>query len=361
MKKWITYIVVLLVIGGLVVGGKKVIEAKNSADAKNKVAKEYDIVAKTFTPTLLNTTLTLPYLATTKSNDDVKISSKVSARIEYIAKNGTMVKKGDTIVKLDDKDFLTKLQALNLNINALQSQLKSKNVALENLLKIHERSKKLLEVKGASKEQIEKETTNIEALKAGVKSLEYKIKELRANKSSIKNLLSYTKIQAPISGVLTSMGSMGDVAMPGHPLVSISSSSNSYLLVRLPSDVQASKIIYKGKKVNLLALNTTFNGLLEYIANIDESLAANQRVEIDVVVYDGKGYKLPLDAILNREGKSYVLTLEANKAKAKLVEIVATAEQGAVVSGVSGKDKLVVAKPDILLKLLSGIRVKGIE
>ncbi len=360
MKKLITYILVLLVLGTMVIGGMKIIQSKKAVDANNKPAKAYEIVVKTFTPTISKTTLTLPYLATTKSNDDVKISSKVPARIEYIAKSGKVIKKGDIIVNLDDKDFQIKLQALNLNINSLHSQLKSKNIALDNLFKIHNRTINLLKVKGASKEQFDKEVTNIEALKAGIKTLEYKIKELNANKNSIKNMLSYTKVVAPVSGVITSMANVGDVAMPGHPLVSISSDTNSYLLVRLPSDVNAEELIYKGKKVNLSPLNTTFNGLLEYLANIDESLAANQRVEVDIVIFDGDGYKLPIDTVLNREGKSYVLTIKGNKTIAKLVNIISAGEQGVVVTGVDSNDKLVVAKPDILLKLLSGISVKGI-
>ncbi|WP_458700448.1 efflux RND transporter periplasmic adaptor subunit [Sulfurospirillum sp. 1307] len=360
MKKFITYILVLLVLGGMVIGGMKIIQSKKAADAKNKPAKEYEIVVKTFTPKISQTMLTLPFLATTKSNDDVKISSKIPARIEYIVKSGKNVKKGDVIVKLDDKDFQIKLEALNLNMKSLKSQLNSKNIALQNLLKIHKRTEELLKVRGASKEQFDKETTNIEALKAGIKTLEYKIKELNANKNSIKNMLSYTKVLAPVSGVVTNMANVGDVAMPGHPLVSISADSNSYLLVRLPSDVKAKELIYNGKKVKLSPLNTTFNGLLEYLANIDESLAANQRVEVDVVVYDDMGYKLPIDTVLNRDGKSYVLTINGNKASAKLVNIVSAGEQGVVVTGVDSNDKLVVAKPDILLKLLSGISVKGI-
>ncbi len=360
MKKLITYILILLVLGAMVIGGMKIIQAKKAVDANQKPAKAYEIVAKTFSPTITKTTLTLPFLATSKSNNDVKISSKVPARIEYIARSGKVVKKGDVVVRLDDKDFQIKLQALSLNINSLNSQLKSKNIALDNLFKIHTRTENLLKVKGASKEQFDKESTNIEALKAGIKTIEYKIKELNANKNSIKNMLSYTKIIAPINGVLTSMGNIGDIAMPGHPLISISSDTNSYLLVRLPSDVKAKELIYKNKKINLTPLNTTFNGLLEYLANINESLAANQRVEVDIVIFDNNGYKLPIDAILNREGKSYVLTIKGNKAKAKLVNVIAAGEQGVVVVGVDSNDKLVVAKPDILLKLLSGISVKGI-
>ena len=360
MKKLLTYLMVIAVIVVAVVGGKKVIEQKKASEAKSKPAKAYEVVVKTIIPKITHATLTLPYLAITKSNDDVKISSKVPARIESIVKNGKMVKKGEIVAKLDDKDFRIKFEALNLNIRSLKSQINAKNIALKNLRLTHARTKELLAVQGASKEQFDKEITNIEAIKAGIRSLNFKIKELNANKNSINNMLSYTKIVAPVSGVARSMANVGNVAMPGHPIVSISANSNSYLLVRLPSDVNAKAIIFHSKKAKLSPLNTTFNGLVEYVANIDESLAANQRVEVDVVVYDNDGYELPLDAILNRDGKSYVLEIKDNKAEPKEVKVVVSAEQGVVVQGINPGTKIAVAKPDVLLKLLSGISVKGV-
>ncbi len=360
MKKWFTYLVVIVLVALVVVGGMKIIKSKQNSDAKNVKAKSYEMVVKTIEAKSSNVVLTLPFLAITKSNDDVKISSKVPSRIKYILKSGKRVKKGDILVKLDDEDFKTKLKAINLNVRSLKSQLNSKKIALKNLYKTHKRSKELLSVKGVSKEQIDKEVTNIEALKAGIKSIEYKIEELISNKKSINNMLSYTTIKAPVSGIVTSMANVGDIAMPGRPLVSVSSDTNGYLLVRLPSDIKASAIIYKDKKIALQPLNTTFNGLLEYFANIDESLASNQRVEVSVVTYDGVGHMLPLDAILDRDGTSNVLYLKGNKAYAEKIEVIAQGEEGVVVDGINKGQKIIVAKPDILLKLLSGISVKGL-
>ncbi len=359
MKRLLTYIIVLVIIGLMVIGGLKAVKKKRDEEAKTPVAVTYDMRVATITPKMSHVRLTLPYLATTKSNDDVKISSRVSARIKYIVKSGKLIKKGETIVKIDDKELKTQLRALNLNIRSIKSQLDSKLVALKNLEKSHARTEKLLAVRGASKEQFDKEVTNIEATKSGIDTLRFKIQELKANRSSIDNMLSYTTIKSPVSGIVTRLANVGDIAMMGKPLISISAKSNSYLLVRLPADVEAKEVIYNKKVYKLGALNTTFNGLLEYLANIDESLASNQIVNIDVIVYNANGYKLPHDAILNRNGRSFVLAIEKDKAIPKRVKIVANAQEGVVVDGVSQTDKIVVAKQDILLKLLSGVRVKA--
>ena len=347
MRKYLNYIVVLAAIAIVVIGGKKLIALKQHKEASIPVAKTYSLHIKAIKVQPKNNRLTLPYLALTKSNDDVKISSRISARINYIAKSGKRIKKGQVIVKLDQNDLKSKLNALN-------SQIESKKIALKNMLSTHQRTLELLKVKGASQEQSDKEITNIVTLKAALNGLEQ-------NKIALENTLSYANIKAPVDGVVTRLANIGDIAMMGKPLVSISANSNSYLLIRLPSDIKATAVIFNKKLYKINALNTTSNGLLEYIANIDESVVANQRVDVDIVIYDQKGYMLPHDAILNRDGKSYVLVVKDHKAVAKQVKIVANAQQGVIVDNISNEDMIVVAKQDILLKLLTGINVEVIE
>lgn len=354
-------LIALIVIAGIVVAGKKVIKEKQAKEAKLPKPVIYAMNVKTMTPKISHTTLTLPYLALTKSDDNVKISSRLSGRIEYIVKNGKAVKKGEIIAKIDDKDLRVKIQALKLNINSLKSELNSKRVALANLEATHQRTLRLLAVKGASQEQADREETQIAALKAGINTLKFKVDELKANINAIQNNLSYATIKAPVNGVASRLANIGDVAMPGKPLVSISAKSNSYLLVRLPDNVKSNEIIFHNKHYPLSPLNTTFNGLLEYIANIDESLASNQLVNIDVVVFNGNGYKLPHDAILDRNGKHFVLVYNNHQATPKEVKIIANGEQGVVVEGLNSNDKIVVAKQDILLKLLTGVKVNAVK
>ena len=86
----------------------------------------------------------------------------------------------------------------------------------------------------------------------------------------------------------------------------------------------------------------------------DSKLTSGDRAEVDVITYNDKGILLEFDALLNRNGKSYVLVVNGNKAEAKEVHILDSAEQGVVVSESFNGEKIVIAKPDILLKLTSG-------
>jgi len=88
-------------------------------------------------------------------------------------------------------------------------------------------------------------------------------------------------------------------------------------------------------------------------------MTSGNRVEVDVIIYKGEGIELPFDAVLNRNGKSYVMVRKDNKAVPELINPVQSGQQGIVVNnpGLTGKE-LVVAKPDILLRLLSGTSLK---
>ena len=358
IKTFLKVIIILAVIAGLVIGGKKLVEAKRAKEAQIPVAKHYDIVVSTISPMSKPNRLTLPYIAVTKSDNDVKISSRVPARIVSIVTNGKKVKQGDILVTLDNQDIKTKEESIQSSIDALKSQISSKKIALNTLLATHNRTKQLLAVQGVSQEKFDNEVSQIAQIKSGIKTLELKIKALQSSKKATKNLMTYTTIQAPISGVVTRMANRGDVAMPGKPLVTISSTKNSYLVVRLPDNVDAKSIIFHGQQLDLKPLNTTFNGLIEYLANTKEELSTNQTVNISVVLFDDIGYMLPHDAILNRNGKDYILTIDGDKAQAKEVKILVNGEEGVIVDNINPNDKIVVAKPDILLKLLSGISVK---
>jgi hypothetical protein len=63
---------------------------------------------------------------------------------------------------------------------------------------------------------------------------------------------------------------------------------------------------------------------------------------------------LPFDALLDRDARSYVLVVDGKKAHAQEVHVVQSAEQGVVIAeNLKGK-RIVIAKPDILLRLASG-------
>ena len=342
MKKIIKFIVFILIVALLVVGGIKLIKKRKASEAKTPVANEYAVIVNTMHPKIGDVELTLPTIALAGSDSNIVVASKVPGRVLFAKKSGDIVKKGDVLVKVD-------ATSLKASVASIDNSINSAKVALANAISTHKTTAKLLKVGGATKEQFDGERVKIDSLKA-------KIASLKAKKINILDNLSYAVVKAPSDGIVAkSMVSAGDLAMPGKPLMKLTAKAKSYLIVRLPNSAKALK--FEGKEYPLSSLNTTFNGLNEFRADIDKFVPAGQRVDASVVLFKGKAIKLPLDAILNRDGKNYVLELNGKKVKPIEVNIVNSAQEGAVVSNNLEGKTIVVAKPDILLRLISGYPV----
>ena len=346
MNKYVKIGLSIAVIAALGVAGAKKIQAAKAADTTMPKAKIYPIVVSTMTPKVVDAKLSLPYLATVQNDKDVLLSSRIAARIISIKNSSTSVKKGDVIARLDTT-------SIKSNLKSIKNQIDAANIALKNLKATHKRTTDLLSVQGASIEQSQKEATMIATTEA-------KIAGLKQKKIELHNNLSYAVITSPVDGVIAkSMGSDGAVSMPGKPLAQISSKNGFYLMVRVPTNINIKGVSFNGKDFPAIALGSTFNGLAEYkVYTADSQLTSGDNVQVDVITYKDKGLLLPFDALLNRNGKSYVLVVQGNKAEAKEVHILESAEQGVIVSDSFNGEKIVVAKPDILLKLTSGYALK---
>ncbi len=346
IKKIVISVVVLILIA---IGVHAVKQAKKK-DQNYQTAASYAIVVSTQKAVTQEVSLTLPYLALVQNDKDVLLSTKIPARLLSVKKSGSQVRRGDVIARLDN----TGIQS---NINSVKAQLDAIETSIDNMNKTHERTQKLLKVEGASIEQSQKEENVLARLQSQKEVLTQKLTELN-------NMLTYTVITAPVSGTLSkTMLNAGDMAMPGHPIAKIQAKHGFYLLLRLPPSLHASAVIINGKRWKVTSLNSMFNGLAEYKVYADlPGARSGDRMEISVEVYHDKGIKLPFDAILNREGKSFVLVRDGDHATAKRVTIAASGEEGVVVvdNSLNGKE-IVVEKQDILLKLLTGvsISVKG--
>jgi len=360
MKKIVKILIFLVVVALLVVGAVRLIKKKKAEEAALPIAKQYAVIVHTITPKPQELKLGVDYLALVQNDKSVTISSKFPARVLEVIKEGSVVHKGQIVARLDDMPVRSKLEATQVQILSLQEQIGATKRILTNLLHMHARTKKLLAVKGASIEQYEKEENQIESTKAKLAALKSRLHSLRAQKKELQNELSYAVLRSEVNGIVAKqMLHVGDLAMPGHRIVRVNTQEGNYLLVRLPKNIKGLSLVYKAKEYPLRPLRSTLNSLQEYRADVsDPELVEGERVKTRVITFKGKGIVLPQDAILDRNGRSYVLIAHGNHASALPVHILASSEEGVVVQeDLSGK-KVVVAKPDILLKLLSGIELK---
>ncbi len=337
-----TIVVILIVIAGIM----KIKHAKKK-EAELPPAKQYAIVVNTLKPQEKEVQLTLPYLALTKNDKDVMLASRIAARVNWIKPSGSMVKKDEVIAKLDNTSIMA-------GINSVTSQIEAQDTVLKNLEATHQRTLELLKVQGASIEQSQGEESRIAGLKSQIESLKQKLNDLQ-------NTLTYAIIKSPVDGRLSkTLVNKGDMAMPGRPVAMVSANNGFYLLLRVPTTLKVYGVILNGKKYDAIPLHSTFNSLAEYKVYVNSGeMTTGNRVEVNVIVYQGNGLELPFDAVLNRNGKSYVMVRQGDKALPEEITPVQSGEQGMVVANSDlAQKELVVAKQDILLRLLGGTSLK---
>lgn len=354
LKKWLYLVAAML----LVITGAQVINHKKTQMESISPAKTYGVVVPVDVAEQSQVNLTVPYLAEVQSDSDVDLASKVTSRVEMIVTSGSRVKAGDTLVKLDDSDLLAKKKSLALKIKEVSNQIKAKIADLESLKSTHKRNKKLLDIQAVSQEKFDTEASKITSLNSTIEGMKNNSAALKQNIEEIDDTLSYTTIKSPMDGVVSkTFVAEGGIASGGKPLLSLSGGEGKRFLVRVSDNINPRTLLYADQSCPLHSLNSTYNGLNEYNCQIQTTLSAGNRVEVKLVVYSGENILLPSNAVLQLNDKQYVLLVDGDKAKPQQVKITAEGSEGLLVDGISAGDEYVVAKPDILLKLLTGINI----
>ena len=356
-RYWKTLIVILVLIL-LGVAGARLIAKKKAEEAAIPPAKTYALVVPSAVAEVREFDLTLPYLAEVQSDSDITIASKVTARVLRIKPAGTRVKRGEVIAELDASDLLAKREGLRLKIGEIENQIRAKQADLSALRKTHARNARLLAIKAISQDKFDTEAARIDALQASIAALRSNIASLRQNIREVEDTLSYTRVVAPMTGVISDTKvSEGGTATAGHPLLTLSGGTSRRLVVRVPHEQHPTRLIWGDKHCDLVPLNSTFHGLDEYSCTIETDVPAGNRVEVSLVVFSGKALYIPHDGVLSANGRHEVLVLEGERATAQPIRIRMEGVEGYAVEGLKPGVRYLVAKPDILLQAKAGVRV----
>ncbi|MBD3795609.1 MAG: hypothetical protein IE916_06350 [Epsilonproteobacteria bacterium] len=355
MKK----IIFVIVIIGLVVGGFVLVKNKKRDLASKPALEEFALNGKIYTPKNENIQLISQALATVKSDNKISFSSKLPLRIVSMKTIGEKVRKGGLLIELDSSDIMNDITNVELDIQSAKTDLVSKSLQVRTLEENHQRSLKLYKVGAISTEQIANEKVAIANMQSSKKSAEARIEILQNKKIQLQNLLSYTKFYAPFDGVVSEQnGQIGEITTPYKPLIVFANEKKKYLELTLPSTINPKGIRYKGDIVSLQKLPTAKNSMNQYISKeftIDETIDAN--INIELLLYNDKGYFFPNDTFLQVNNKNYLLVYLNGKVTKKEIEFVMCGNEGCVVKEDMSGLKILQAKPDVMLKALSGMKI----
>lgn len=200
--------------------------------------------------------------------NNVIVTSEISAKIKKILVNeGTFVKKGTPIIRLDQKDF-------QINLNEIKANLNLAKILFEKQNKLNTANI------GSEIEYLEAKT---------------KYESMKSKYNSVESAYNKTVIKAPFSGILdVVLVNEGQSVSPAVPLFRILNSSKNYIKVSLSENYH--RQIKLGKEAIVLRGNNskdTIKGKVSFISN--EITPANRSFAVNISIPKSDSKKLLLN------------------------------------------------------------------
>jgi membrane fusion protein (multidrug efflux system) len=280
---------------------------------------------------------TRDFLAQLLASKNAIIASKFSAEIKKIyVKENSIVKKGELLVALDDRE-------IRANIATLQKQKKTLDIDVANAKRSLERNKKLLDIEAISQEKYDDSNLAYQSKVTNLQATLQKIKQAKAQ-------LTYLLIKAPFSGrVGTIYLDAGNLASPSKPIISLNSDDQKLIFsYAATSDLinQGQKVLVDAKEIGEITktYDDAKNALL--VAEVKPSVAlafANKSfINISVVTATQEGCTIPLNAILNKKDKKSIMLYKDGKFQAQKINVLLQNTQKALIESCP-KEKIAIA------------------
>lgn len=220
-----------------------VLLASCTTTTKNDYQENYKVV----NPLIADTVLINEYVAEISALQNVELRSRLSGFIETIyVDEGQMVRKGQTLFKINNKKYLQELLKAKAALKSAMAELKSSEIELSN-------TEKLLNKKIISKSEFDLASVKVEALNA-------KVEEARSDQSQAELNLSFTEVKAPFDGIINRIpNKTGSLVEEGTLLTTLSNNKEVFAYFHMSEkdylDYATSREEVKFKKVSLLMAN----------------------------------------------------------------------------------------------------------
>ncbi len=311
---WLIVVAICFFMGLLVIqirDKKARLEAENKATIRENISP-VRVITLTLEPQTLKDTINLPAMVVPYENLWVK--AEVPGLVVNVpVKEGQLVKKGEILAELDDRDYRSRLERIEANYQ----------LALSDRDRIAELVRKRIAA-----------ATELDKMEARLKDLSAQLKEAQL-------ALSRTKIRSPISGRLNEVPTeIGDRMAVDKPVAQILQSEKVKVTVGVPeSDVNAvfdlseADVIIEaldkrrviGKKIFLSRQPRDLARLYDLelaVENPDDRILPGMfaRVELVKHVFEN-ALIVPLYAVITQGNESFVYVEKNNKAEKRWVKV----------------------------------------
>ena len=335
-------------------------------------------------------TNTLQTVGTVEAKKEATLSAKLMGAITAInVSEGSVVRKGETLVTIDAADIAAKRQqAIDARaegraaLKETDAAIAGAKAALANAKINYGRFQNLYKEQAVTKKELDDMSTQLRMAEAGAAQAEAKKKQVQAKISqadaAIKEtdvMLGYAVIRSPINGAVTAkMANVGEMASPGRPLLTVVDNNSLRLACNVREDDIAG--IHKGNavKVTVDALNgRKIEGVVSEIVPAADPSTRSFTIKINLPetadlrpgmfgrawIPSGKARAVlaPDAAVVDKEGMKgvWVVTPE-NTVSFRAVRLGAEADkEREILAGLSGGERVAVGNLD---NLQEGMKVK---
>ena len=225
----------------------------------------------------------------------VDLSAHVMGQIVNLAvREGDVVKKGDFLLQIDQKQLAASAQGAAASMRALLADRDAARANYAEAQRTFERARTNFEQKIIPAAELDRARTSMDAARASLGAVEQRIQQAQANLAAARDTLSKTTMTAPMAGIITALPvEEGEVAVigtmnnPGTKLLTIADMSVVEAVMEVDeTDIPDVKVGQNATVTIDAYPNQTFEGLVVEVGSspMNAAAAGTEAVNFEVKI-----------------------------------------------------------------------------
>lgn len=200
-------------------------------------------------------------VGTVRSKLRAMVEAKISGRVlEYTATPGAMVKAGALLARLENQE--------------IQAKVDQAKAMLDQAERDFARQKQLIASNATTRQDFDAADARVKVATAGV--------------SEAETMFGYAKVTAPFDGVITrKLADVGDLAMPGKPLLEIEAPTALRFEADLPEAILDRITMGAKMQVKVASVSKPLEATVSEIAPVADPVSRTFQVKLDLPKADG--------------------------------------------------------------------------
>ncbi|MBU0909150.1 MAG: efflux RND transporter periplasmic adaptor subunit [Proteobacteria bacterium] len=223
--------------------------------------------------------------ATVKAKTESVVAARMMGTVTMLqAKEGDLVKAGQLLLTLDDRDVRQKINGARAALAEAESGVAAAAKQKELAQTTYGRFKNLFDGKALTRQELDEAETRTKVAELEYERMGEMVKRTRAGLAEAKVYQDFTRVTSPVDGVVkTKQIELGTMAMPGVPLFTIEDNSSFRLEIGVNETLVDRLALGLPVVVTIPATGMELSGKISDVVPAVDPRTRNFLVKIDVV------------------------------------------------------------------------------